>query len=515
MDPNEKLQNGEVQFRQFTDKFNALFDSIPDTIALISPEFKILWANESATNRLNSFPNGAKSFVCHNLWEESSASCDSCPVAECFRTGFPTAKTITTNDGKVIELRTIPLKENDRILNVIEVGRDITEHRKLEAQFLHAQKMESIGIFAGGIAHDFNNILTAILGYGQLALTQAAAGTQTHYCIEQILTAAHRASNLTKDLLMFSRKQPSEHQVIDINAIIDKLEPFLKCILYENITYKPVLKEGQLPVRANSHQIEQILVNLSTNARDAMPDGGTLTISTKTATMGDDHIKVYGYGKPGDYAILEISDSGTGMDEETRQRIFEPFFTTKDAGKGTGLGLAVVYAIIKEHNGFIDVCSQPSMGTTFTIYLPHYESSLIEDRTMRMASAIARGTETILLAEDNDLARNMSETVLKEAGYRVISAVDGEDAIRKFTEQGEDVDLLIFDLIMPNMNGIDAFNEIRKIRPDVKIIFASGYAHAIGQQKTLHVDERPFLFKPTTPEELLRKVRSVFDGTVS
>lgn len=513
MNPLEKLQNGEVQFRQLTDRFDALFNSIPDTIALISPELKILWANASATNRLNSTQDALSNFVCHNLWEESSASCNSCPVAECFRTGVPAAKTITTNDGKVIELRTIPITENGRILNVIEVGRDITEHRKLEAQFLHAQKMESIGIFAGGIAHDFNNILTAILGYGQLALTQSPSGTQIHYCIEQILTAAHRASNLTKDLLMFSRKQPSEHQVIDINSLIDKLEPFLKCILYESITYKPVLQDGKLPVPANGHQIEQVLVNLATNARDAMPDGGTLTISTKAARMGDDHMKAYGYGKPGFYAIIEISDNGTGMDEETRHRIFEPFFTTKDAGKGTGLGLAVVYAIIKEHNGFIDVHSQPGMGTTFTIYLPHYESSLVEDRTMSMTSAIGRGTETILLAEDNDIVRNMSETVLREAGYRVITAVDGEDAIKKFTEQSEPVDLLIFDLIMPNMNGIEAFNAIKKIRPDVKVIFASGYAHAIGQQKTLHVDERPFLFKPTTPEELLRKVRTVFDGT--
>lgn len=513
MNPIEQLQNGEVQFSQLTERFNALFDSIPDTIALISPELKILWANESATTRLNSTQKEANSFICHNLWEESSASCDSCPVAQCFRTGVPTAKTITTNDGKVIELRAIPIKGNGSILNVIEFGRDITEHRKLEAQFLHAQKMESIGIFAGGIAHDFNNILTAILGYGQLALTQATAGAQIHHCIEQILTAAHRASNLTKDLLMFSRKQPSEHQVIDLNTVIDKLEPFLKCILYENITYKPILHKEKLPVRANAHQIEQILVNLATNARDAMPDGGALTICTKAARMDDEHMKVYGYGKPGSYAIFEISDSGTGMDEETRQRIFEPFFTTKDAGKGTGLGLAVVYAIIKEHNGFIDVSSQPGMGTTFTIYLPHYEFSSVEDRTKHMTSIIGKGRETILLAEDNDIVRNMSETVLREAGYRVITAVDGEDAIKKFTEQGEGVDLLIFDLIMPNMNGIEAFNEIKKASPDVKIIFASGYAHAIGQQKTLHVDERPFLFKPTTPEELLRKVRSVFDGT--
>lgn len=511
----EALLKSEEKFRQLFGQFNALLNALPDSITLHTPDFNFLWANYSAAIRFNKKPEEIVGLNCHNLRLVNTVPCECCIVTESFRTGESATETITSPDGRIIELRTVPIVEEGRVVNVIEVGRDITAHRKLEAQYLHAQKMDSLGTFAAGISHDFNNILTAIIGYGQLALMRITEGDPQHYCIEQILAAADRAAHLTEDLLLFSRKQTCKRQNVNLNSIIAKMETFLKCVLYEDIEYKTILLDGVITINANSYQIEQILINLATNARDAMPHGGTFTISTKLADMDDDYIKVHGYGKPGSYVLVEVSDSGVGMDSEMCKRIFEPFYTTKEVGKGTGLGLSIVYGIIKEHDGFVNVCSTPGIGTSYTIYLPLAVPESRGEGALPEEDIFLGGTETILIAEDCDLVRNISEIVLKESGYTVITAVDGEDALKKFAENKEVIDLLIFDLIMPNMNGIESYNEIKRIRPDVKAIFSSGYEHGVARQKELLVDDRPMIFKPTTPEELLRKVRSVLDGTIS
>jgi CheY-like chemotaxis protein len=327
-----------------------------------------------------------------------------------------------------------------------------------------------------------------------------------------MLEAADRATYLTKSLLLFSRKQVTERKSGDLNELVRKVEKFLRRVIGEDIECKTVLSDKPIPIFADSNQLEQVLMNFAINARDAMPRGGAFTVKTEQIDLTEDFTRAHGYGKAGPYAMMTISDTGIGMDEATRTHIFEPFFTTKEVGKGTGLGLAVVYGIIKGHEGFVNVYSEPGKGTTFRIYLPVIGAVATEEVNAQHREAPARGTETVLVAEDDENLRKLSRTVLEEFGYTVIEAVDGEDAVKKFMENKDAIRLLLFDLIMPKMNGKEASDEIRKIKPDLKILFASGYDPDLLQQKELFEAGVNLVYKPISPMDLLRKVRSVLDG---
>ncbi len=404
--------------------------------------------------------------------------------------------------------------DNGNILHFIDIKRDLTEQRKLEAQLRHAQRMESIGTLAGGVAHDFNNLLAAIFGYGSLALMKMSDKDPNRQYIQNILEASDRAAHLTKELLLFSRKQVLDRKSEDLNTVVAKSEKFLKRVIGDDIVIKTITHKDHLPVLADAYQIEQVLMNLATNARDSMPTGGTMTIATEVVNLDKGFTAARGYCKPGRYALLTVSDTGEGMDEETQLRIFEPFFTTKEVGKGTGLGLAVVFGIIEQHDGHVNVYSEPGLGTTFRVYLPLIESVVVDDVNLKQEETPSRGTETILLAEDNDLVRDMATTVLKEFGYTVIEAVDGEDAVRKFKEHADSIQLLLFDMIMPIMNGKDACDEIRKMKPGIKVIFASGYAPDVIRKKISDEVGFQIITKPMSTDDLLLKVRSVLDGTM-
>jgi nitrogen-specific signal transduction histidine kinase len=395
--------------------------------------------------------------------------------------------------------------------SVILVIRDITEHRQLEVQLRQAQKMESIGTLAGGIAHDFNNILTAIVGYGYMAQMNMGPDDPQRKNIEHMLEGADRAAHLTKDLLIFSRKQVSEKEPVDLNEIVSIVEKFLMRIIGEDIICKITLHCEPIVVLADMHQLEQVLMNLATNARDAMPGGGNLMIDTGLISLGHNFIASHGYGKPGKYALLTVADTGKGMDEDTRKKIFEPFFTTKEVGKGTGLGLAVVYGIIKEHEGYINAYSKPGIGTTFKIYLPLISSDVRKVEKTQGRETSTQGTETILLAEDDEFARDLIGNILKQQGYTVIEAVDGKDAVMKFMENKETIDLLLSDLIMPKLNGKEAFGEMKVWRPELKAIFVSGYAPAEIREKMRLEYGMLLLAKPILPKALLQKVRSFLD----
>ncbi|MFH1020331.1 MAG: ATP-binding protein [Pseudomonadota bacterium] len=388
---------------------------------------------------------------------------------------------------------------------------DLTEHRNLEKQMRHAVKMESIGTLAGGVAHDFNNILMAIIGYGQLALMDMAQDDPQRLNIQYMLEGADRAARLTKDLLLFSRKQISERKPVDLNGIIKTVEKFIVRVIGEDIACETRLPNEPLAILADGHQIEQVLMNFATNARDAMPKGGTFGITAEQTILHQDFIAAHGFGRPGPYALLTVADSGGGMDEETRNRIFEPFFTTKGVGKGTGLGLAVVYGIIRQHEGFINVYSEPGRGTTFRLYLPLVVADTSEKKNTEEEATPARGTETILVAEDDESLRSLAGTVLTQFGYTVIEAVDGEEAVQKFKENQATIHLLLFDIIMPKMNGQEAYEAINKIRPGVKTIFMSGYAPDIVREKAALGKTVPLLAKPLSPTELLQKVRATLD----
>ncbi len=388
--------------------------------------------------------------------------------------------------------------------------RDITEQKKLQEQLLHSQKMEAIGVLAGGVAHDFNNVLTAIVGYGGLAQMRIKGDPTTEGYIQQVLDAADRAGGLTKSLLAFSRKQVIEPVLADLNEIVRNIEKMVRRIITEDIEVSTVLSAEELPVMVDVGQIEQVLMNFAVNARDAMPDGGQLVIQTDTVDVDSSYAKTHVFENTGMHAVLTVSDTGIGMDQETKENIFEPFFTTKEVGKGTGLGLSMVYGIIKQHNGSINVYSELGKGTTFRIYLPLAQKK--GEIIPKPVETFPPGKgETIIIAEDEPMVRESMKLRLQETGYRIIEAENGEDAVRKFKENRGSVSLVILDVIMPVKNGREAYEEIRGIEPDVKTIFMSGYTDDIISRKGILEEGFDFISKPVNPVILMRKIRDVLD----
>ncbi len=416
-------------------------------------------------------------------------------------------------NGSVHWIRNTPVPRfngDGKLIDYDGLISNITPLKQMEAQLRQAQKMEAVGQLAGGIAHDFNNILTAIIGYANLLKMKLPELPALRSYAEQILASADRAANLTHSLLAFSRKQIIDLKPIDLNMVIRRVEKLLIRLIGEDVELKTKLAANDLQVLADSVQIEQILMNLSTNARDAMPDGGLLMIETSVFEMGEEFQRSFGYGKQGTYAAITISDTGMGMNEKTRLKIFDPFFTTKEVGKGTGLGLAMVYGIVKQHNGYINVASEPSRGATFTVYFPLIQHREIPEKA-ELSAIAAKGNETILLAEDNPEVRNLVITVLEESGYAVISAMDGEEAVRKFQENAGRVDMLILDIIMPKKNGKEAYQEIKQMKPGIKTLFTSGYTAEVVQRKGILEAGLDFILKPISPADLLNKVRAVLD----
>jgi two-component system, cell cycle sensor histidine kinase and response regulator CckA len=418
-------------------------------------------------------------------------------------------------DGTIIERYSQPQRLDGKTVGRVWNFRDVTERRqsederkKLQSRLAQAQKMEAIGTLAGGIAHDFNNILTVMTGYGTLLQMQMENTNPLRKYADQILSAAQKAANLTMGLLAFSRQQPMILNPVDINDVVRGTEKLLKRLLTEDISLETRLTSDSITVMADTTQIDQILFNLATNARDAMPRGGTLAIETNLMELDNEFVKAHGFGEPGKYALLSVTDTGMGMDELTREHIFDPFFTTKEVGKGTGLGLSTVYGIVKQHNGYITVYSEINIGTTFHIYIPATRTRASEEA--KPAPPLKRGTETILVAEDSKEVRRFIREMLTKYGYTVIEASDGADAVVRFSEN-PDVDLLILDSVMPRKNGREAYDEIRKIRPGIKALFMSGYTRDVILEKGIEGKEVDFVSKPLALNELLLKVRDVLD----
>ncbi len=400
--------------------------------------------------------------------------------------------------------------ENGEILGAVAFWRDVTDRSRLEEQLRQSQKMEAIGQLAGGVAHDFNNILTAITGFGTLVKMKMNPDDPLQTGVDQILAASERAAHLTQGLLAFSRRQVLIPKPIDLNAVLSSVEKLLRRLIGEDIDLSLRLSDRSLIVMADAGQIEQILMNLATNARDAMPRGGTLTLSTEARYLAEDFMAVHGYGVAGRYALIMVTDTGTGMDEATRKRVFEPFFTTKEKGKGTGLGLSIAYGIVKQHEGFINIYSEPGRGTTFRIYLPLIDQSVEEAKPVK-AELPPRGVETILLAEDDQDVRMFASSALREFGYHVIEAVDGRDALEKFRTHAQDIKMMILDVIMPRLSGPDVYETIRVERPGMKVLFISGYTADYLHTKGVFEEGTYFLAKPMSPMELLRKIREILE----
>jgi len=506
------LRRGEERYRRLSQQFNALLDAIPDALLLQSKDLEIVWANRAAIGFIGKNDSGSAERHCYTLLHRTSSPHERCPVLDSFRTGMPAKSIISLPNDRTWEIRAVPVKgETGEVENVIELGRDVTEIRKLEQQLIHAQKMEAVGQLAGGIAHDFNNIVTALIGYANLLLMKLEEGDPSRHFVEQMLTTAERAADLTQGLLAFSRKKVFNLRPVDFNDIVRGFQAFIERIIGDDVEVRTELGQGELIVMADSGQIEQVLMNLSTNARDAMPEGGSLTIRAARCELDDAFISAHGYGEPGFYLCLEVSDSGFGMDEEAQRKVFEPFYTTKEPGKGTGLGLSIAYGIIKEHGGYINVQSSPGEGSTFRIYLP-----LLEERSQKLE--VSRftmpdgGGETIILAEDDETVLEMEAKLLQTYGYNVIKASSGREAIDEFISHQNQVRLMILDIMMPNKGGLEVAEAVRRLRPDIKVLFNSGYPLDLLQKKGILKGEVDFFTKPIAPRELLRKVREMLDA---
>jgi two-component system cell cycle sensor histidine kinase/response regulator CckA len=407
-----------------------------------------------------------------------------------------------------------PIRASEgRITHYVSNGRDLTERLRIEAQLLQAQKMDAIGRLAGGVAHDFNNLLTIITSYSELALDSVVPGSSTQGRIQEILSAAHRAADLTRQLLAFSRRQPQALRVADLNPVVAGAVKTLQRLIGEDIDLVFVPGDGLGKVRLDPVQIEQILMNLGANSRDAMPQGGQCTIETSNAQLDQQYAGRKGALIPtGRYAVITVLDTGIGIPAEVLSHVFEPFYTTKAPGKGTGLGLSTVYGIVKQNHGFVWAYSEPGMGTTFKIYLPCVQEQVSNLETSdRAAEAVVRGTETVLLVEDEEALRRAAAEFLGLRGYRVLQAKDGVEALSVARNHGETIHIVVTDVVMPHMSGGELAGKLETLRSEIRILFVSGYAgQTVLDHKVVDV-ENNFLQKPFTLKQLAGKVRGILD----
>jgi two-component system cell cycle sensor histidine kinase/response regulator CckA len=403
------------------------------------------------------------------------------------------------------------LNAEGRRIGFIAVQNDITQRRLLEEQFRQAQKMEAVGQLAGGVAHDFNNLLTAILGYADLLTTQAGQGSPLSESIGEIRKAGERAASLTQQLLAFSRRQVLLPEVLDLNGITTEMENMLRRLIGEDVELITSCAPSLGRMKADRGQIEQVLMNLVVNARDAMPKGGKLTLETSNVELDENYTRDHAAVQPGPYVLLAVSDTGVGMDADTLSHMFEPFFTTKEKGKGTGLGLATVYGIVKQSGGHIWVYSEPGRGTTFKVYLPRVEEAVPTAPPRSSDSLPTLGTETILLVEDEEAVRRLVRMVLEGKGYTVLEASGWQEAL-EIAGQQKPIQLVITDVVMPGVGGPELISRLEAVRPGIRVLFMSGYTDGAIVNNGLLSSTTAFLQKPFTPDVLLRKVREVLSS---
>jgi len=497
-----------------------ILESIDEGFVVIDREYRIISANRAYCEQLKMPAADVIGRHCHEVSHHLSKPCFlegvECASVKTFKTGMPYVASHThydsENNAVYLEEKSYPVIDAaGEVTSVIETLNNISEKRRLEEQLRHAQKMDAIGTLAGGIAHDFNNMLSVIIGYGELMQMRMKKDDPLLTQLMEMLAASNRAAQLTKGLLLFSRKEELKLKPIIIKELIGGFKKMLGRIIGEDIELRITISDEDLTVMADRGHIEQVLLNLASNARDAMPVGGVFSVATQVARIDRKFVTTHGYGEPGDYALISVTDTGIGMDERTRERIFEPYFTTKEVGRGTGLGLSIIFGIVRQHKGYIFCYSEPGQGTEFKIYLPLVK---LDGSAMEVIESVVPqgGSETLLIAEDDLAVRNMTKATLESFGYRVIEAMNGEDAVNKFREHQKSIQLLVFDLIMPVKNGRDAYEDIKAISPDIHVVFMSGYTADIIKDKGMLEDGLEFISKPASPNELLRKVREALDS---
>jgi PAS domain S-box-containing protein len=491
--------------------FEAILGTMSEGILEITSEGRIVYANPAAIALIGILEETLLASNFTDLLKETDGQL----IKDQLGTIHNQSKTIIRDfpvmiNGKQILLNIFPIMD-EKHRTIVIILNDVSERKRMEAQFLQAQKMEAVGQLAGGIAHDFNNLLTIIKGYSQLSLMELKEGAPLRGNIEEINKASDRASDLTHQLLAFSRRQILEMKVLDLNALLPGVEMMLRRVIGEDIELVTRLAEDLGRVQGDWGQIEQVIMNLAVNAKDAMPDGGKLTIETANAELDEAYARAHVAVTPGRHVMLSFSDTGVGMTPEVRERVFEPFFTTKERVKGTGLGLSTVYGIVKQSGGNIWVYSEPGKGTTFKIYLPRVDEPLEEVVERVAGGELHRGDETILVVEDNDEVREVTVRILSRQGYRVLEASQGLDAFLISAEHDGPIHLLLTDVVMPKMSGRELAKTLMSIRPRIKVLYMSGYTdNAIVHHGVLETG-MDFIQKPFAVDVLARKVREVLD----
>lgn len=510
----EERRQAEAALMESEERFRELAELLPETIFEIDTQGILTFINRNASNYFGysqeEFEGGMNGFL--TISEEDRPKCmaNAKRVLAGERIGLNEYIALR-KDGTTfpVVMHSTPKFQDGKPVGIRGIVIDITETKKLEAQLRQAHKMEAIGTLAGGIAHDFNNLLQAVQGYTELLLLERAPGEKGVEELEEIRRAARRGGELTRQLLTFSRKMESRLEPVDLNQTVEHVRRLLERTIPKMIRIELRLT-GNLPrIRADASQIEQVLMNLAVNARDAMPERGTLTIETANLTLDDSHRRNHPEVSPGNYVLLIVTDTGHGMDYTTREHIFDPFFTTKEVGKGTGLGLAMVYGIVKNHGGHVTCESSPGQGTTFRIYLPAMETFMEPHTGSDPGAEHPVGAETILLVDDDDALRELGGRILERFGYTVIRAEDGESALSLYREKKDVIDLVILDLIMPGIGGKQCLQELLKLDPLVKVLIASGHFDSTQTERATEIGAKACVRKPYDVEQLLKTVREI------
>ncbi len=499
-------QRVEDQLRKANEFSETMVKTIPLGMDILDEQGRILYMNENIKKLVG---RNAEGEFCASAYRRTGEWCEHCPLL----VGVAPGKTQTVEIDRVL---------GDRIFSITYTGmsyggkkaalrvlEDVTESKRLEEQLLQAQKMEAVGRLAGGVAHDFNNLLTAIQGYSELLLSRLGEESLLRKDVEKICMAGERAASLTRQLLAFSRRQMLQPKILDLNALVADMRNLLCRLIGEDIELVTTIETSLESVRADAGQIGQVVMNLAVNARDAMPSGGKLTIRACNVTIDAEYCGPGSEARPGRFVCLSIEDTGVGIEKALLGRIFEPFFTTKGPGVGTGLGLSTVYGIVKQHDGWIEVASEIRHGTTFRIYLPSVSELPVPEAARKASEAELRGSgERILLVEDEEEVRSLGARILRENGYDVVEAADAKEALGAFEKEERSFDLVFSDVVLPDRSGPELVDRILTMKPDLKVLFTSGYADHKSQWPVIQGEGFPFLQKPYAPLDLLQALRN-------
>ena len=503
-------KRAEKALMESEEKYRIMMEAIKDLVYICSSEFRVEYMNPTMIQRIGRDATGE---FCFKAINDLGQKCPWCMHHKTQANEYVETDIVSPKDNRSYHTSQTPVVNRDGSISNMTILRDTTDWLNLESQLRQSQKMEAIGVLAGGVAHDFNNILTTIIGNAQLALMDIGQDGPLREEIEEIKTAVEKAASLTRQLLAFSRKQIIQPKILDFNELLAGMEKMLGRLLRENIEIQTIPGPELLQVNADPGQMEQVIMNLVVNARDAMPKGGKLTVETANIKIDKSYFRKHGIPKekPGTYVVLSVSDTGIGMDKETQEHIFEPFYTTKEIGKGTGLGLSTLYGIVKQGHGFIWVYSEPGQGSTFKVYLPKAKGDVkpIEEKSTSVSEL--GGSETILIVEDNDGLRKFAQIVLRQLGYKVLEAENGEDALRISAAHDGSINLVITDVVMPKMGGKETAKQLQPLYPQMKELYMSGYTENAIVHDGVLATGLNFIEKPFSREKLARKVRKILD----